>query len=39
MHETAQKLIQAFPGKAQLAVFGGRLLEWLNRDLSRTASR
>ncbi|MCL4804901.1 MAG: hypothetical protein KJ046_11430 [Anaerolineae bacterium] len=34
MHETAQKLIQAFPGKAQLAVFGGRLLEWLNRDLN-----
>lgn len=34
MHETAQKLIQAFPGKAQLAVFAGRLLEWLNRDLN-----
>ncbi len=34
MHETAQKQIQAFPGKAQLAVFAGRLLEWLNHDLN-----
>ena len=34
MQESAQKQIQAFPGKAQLAAFAGRLLEWLNRDLN-----
>ncbi len=34
MHETAQKLIQAFPGKPQIAAFAARLLEWLNRDLN-----
>ena len=34
MHETAQKQIQAFPGKSQLAVFAVRLLEWLNHDLN-----
>jgi hypothetical protein len=34
MQETAQKLIQAFPGKPQMAAFAARLLEWLNRDLN-----
>ncbi len=34
MHETAQKQIQAFTGKGQMAAFAGRLLEWLNHDLN-----
>lgn len=34
MQESAQKQIQAFPGKSQLATFAGRLLEWLNHDLN-----
>ncbi len=34
MQQSAQKQIQAFPGKAQLAAFAGRLLDWLNRDLN-----
>lgn len=34
MHETAQKQIQAFTGKGQVAAFAGRLLEWLNHDLN-----
>lgn len=35
MQETALKLIQAFPGQAQLTAFAGRLLEWLNDDLNQ----
>ncbi len=34
MQESAQKQIQAFPGKAQQVAFAGRLLEWLNHDLN-----
>ena len=34
MHETAQKQVQAFTGKGQLAAFASRLLEWLNQDLN-----
>jgi hypothetical protein len=34
MQESALKLIQAFPGKAQMAAFASRLLEWLNHDLN-----
>lgn len=34
MQESAQKQIQAFAGKAQMASFAARLLEWLNRDLN-----
>ena len=34
MHESAQRQIQALPGKEQLITFAGRLLEWLNRDLN-----
>lgn len=34
MQETAQKIIQAFPGRGQMAAFAGRLLDWLNADLS-----
>lgn len=34
MHETAQKQIQAFTGKGQMAAFASRLLEWLNHDLN-----
>lgn len=34
MHESAQQLVQAFPDRARLLVFGNRLLEWLNKDLS-----
>ena len=34
MHESAQRQIQALPGKEQLVIFAGRLLEWLNRDLN-----
>lgn len=34
MQETALKIIQAFPGRGQMAAFAGRLLDWLNADLS-----
>ena len=34
MQESTQNLIRAFPSKAQMAAFAGRLLEWLNRDLN-----
>jgi len=34
MQETALSMIRAFPGKAQLATFAGRLLNWLNQDLN-----
>jgi hypothetical protein len=34
MHESAQKMIQAFPGQAQMAAFAARAFEWLNRDLN-----
>lgn len=34
MHESAQKQIQAFAGKGQMAAFAGRLLNWLNHDLN-----
>jgi hypothetical protein len=35
MHESAQKLVQAFPRQAQLTAFAGRLLDWLNDDLNQ----
>lgn len=34
MHETAQKQVQAFAGKRQMAAFADRLLGWLNQDLN-----
>ncbi len=34
MHESAQKLVRAFPGRGQMAAFAMRLLEWLNNDLN-----
>ena len=34
MHESAQKLVRAFPGRGQMAAFAVRLLEWLNHDLN-----
>jgi hypothetical protein len=35
MQESAQRLIQTFPGQIQLMAFAGRLLEWLNHDLNQ----
>ena len=34
MQEAALSLIQAFPGRPQLAAFAARLLDWLNADLN-----
>lgn len=34
MHESALKLVQAFPRQVQLTAFASRLLEWLNDDLN-----
>jgi hypothetical protein len=36
MHESAQKMVQAFPRQAQLTAFAGRLLDWLNDDLNQS---
>ena len=34
MQESALSMIQAFPGRPQLATFATRLLDWLNHDLN-----